>query len=131
MTENFSPSKHEALEADLHYLAQEVKRYQEQPENRNVSEAELIKRALQSKAATQTDEDTRTAPKDQSPLPDYLKSESPETKLEVEYLLDLAFHKGVDKAIARAKGTTPFILDAFHDSLIQAVYPELKKRGLL
>ena len=65
------------------------------------------------------------------PLPQYAESAPAETKLEVEYLLDVAFHQGIVKATSEAMKSNPFVLDAFHDALVGKLYPELQKRGIL
>lgn len=125
---------HELLEADLTRLAEEVQRARRHPETRNLSEQELLKKSLQvfvpqppfpSHPATPGAATT-------SPLPDYAQSAPAEIKLEIEYLLDLAFHEGLAKANREAvKSGNPFVLDAFHDALVGKLYPELKRRGIL
>ena len=47
------------------------------------------------------------------------------------FLLDLAFHHGIEKANSEAKKSSPFIVDAFHDALVTKLYPELQKRGIV
>ena len=64
-------------------------------------------------------------------LPQYLQQESPEIRLKVEKLVDLAFHKGIGASISEAKKYGPFMLDAFHDTLTTKIYEELKSRNLL
>lgn len=66
-----------------------------------------------------------------SPLPAYTQSEPADVKLKIEKLLDLAWHKGIRHAAKEAALAGPLFLDAFHDSVIDKLYPELKKRGLL
>ena len=124
--------EHEALEADIKALAEEVQKHRELPENKDVNEQELLKKAIRalppvvSTAQTKPDEPAR-----KSPLPDYAESASPETKLEIEYLLDLAFHQGIAKAAAEAKKSPDFVQDAFHDALAGKLHPEFQKRGIL
>ena len=55
----------------------------------------------------------------------------PEAKLQIEKLLDLTFHEGVVKAIKEARKAPPFILDAFHDALVDKLYPLLQEKDLL
>jgi len=64
-------------------------------------------------------------------LPQYAQSAPAETRLEVEYLLDVAFHHGIAKANTEAMKSSPFVIDAFHDALVGKLYPELQKRGIL
>ena len=72
-----------------------------------------------------------TPANDSANLPGYLAKESPELKLKVEKLLDLAIHKGLKAAANEAKGMSPIVLDAFHDALTDKLYGELKARELL
>jgi len=131
MEEQFSSeSGHEILEEDMKRLAQEVSRHREQPEHQNLSDKELLKKSIQ-KLVPVTSQTAVPVEPPPSPLPDYAQSVSAEVKLEIEYLLDVAFHKGIAKANGIARQSNPFILDTFHDALVGKLYPELKKRGLL
>ncbi|MCL5015991.1 MAG: hypothetical protein M1312_00005, partial [Patescibacteria group bacterium] len=64
-------------------------------------------------------------------LPDYVNQAPEEVKLEVERLLDSAFRKGVDEAIKQARSAGPFVLDAFHDALVDKLYAEMQARKLI
>lgn len=122
--------EHNFLESDMRRLAAEVKEHRGQPENTTISEEALIKKALVSissapiKSRVSTDDPA-------SPLPSYAQELSSEMKLEIEYLLDLAFHVGIEKANEAAKQSGPFIVDAFHDALVGRLYPELQKKGIV
>ena len=130
MAENLSGDfKLEALEADMRRLAEEIQKHRENPEMRAVSGHELVKKSIQSIAPIAPQSATKQS--SNSPLPDYASGAPAESKLEVEYLIDLAFHNGLDKANAEAAKSSPFIMDAFHDSLAAKLYPELQKRGIL
>ena len=60
-----------------------------------------------------------------------MKQMSAEAKLEIEYLVDMALHHGIDKAVEKAKASGPFVLDAFHDALTGKLYDEMRRRGML
>lgn len=139
--QNFSFG-HEILEADIQRLVQEIKAQKERETIGNLSDKEIVKEALKSLAdlpqsqpsqsQNQSSQSSQSRLESSSSfLPDYIKDASPEIKLEVEYLLDLAFHEGLAKANAEAKKSSPFILDAFHDALVGKIYPELQKRGIV
>jgi len=64
-------------------------------------------------------------------LPAYVDSASPEVKLEIEYLLDVALKQGIGKALAESQKSPYFVQDAFHDALAGALYPELQQRGIV
>ncbi len=123
--------RHEALEADMKHLAAEVQRFRERPEMQNVSGQELLKRSIQSLSPAQLQDEAKKEESSSGPLPSYTIGAPAETKLEIEYLLDLAFHKGIAAANAEAAKSSPFVLDAFHDALVGKLYPELQKRGIL
>ncbi|HEY4506424.1 MAG TPA: hypothetical protein VJJ24_03195 [Candidatus Paceibacterota bacterium] len=61
----------------------------------------------------------------------YLDDLSPESATEVNRLIELVPTKGLMAAIAEAKNSDPFVLDAFHDALVDKLYDELKSRGLI
>lgn len=126
--------EHEALERDIQVLAKEIAKSRELPENRSVGEKELLRqaiRALPQTAQTGQPQPQATPPITKSPLPGYAQSAPAEVKLEIEYLLDLAFHQGLAKADAEARKSPDFVLDAFHDALAGRLYPELQRRGIL
>lgn len=131
MPDELSLGFEQVLESDIRRLAEEVKRHRENPETRSAGEVELLKRSIQSITKTAPPSPAQPSPGRASPLPDYAQSASPETKLEIEYLLDLAFREGIEKATAEAKKSNPFVLDAFHDALAGKLYPEFQKRGIL
>ena len=123
--------EHAHLEADMERLAAEVKKNQENPEMRGASGQELIKQALKSVGPTPATAALQADDTAQSPLPDYAQSASPEVKLEIEYLIDIAIHHGVMKANASAAKSSPFVLDAFHDALAGKLYPVFQKKGIV
>ncbi len=133
MAENLSGDfKLEALEADMRRLAEEIQRHKENPEMRAVSGQEIIKKSLQ---AIVTPLPLPLPPSPQKAqdgvLPTYAAGAPAESKLEIEYLVDIAFQHGLDKANAEAMKSSPFVMDAFHDSLAAKLYPELQRRGIL
>lgn len=122
-----------ALEADIQSLAQEIEKHRERPENREASGQELIKKAIRSLPPVMTTDAPPAPPKDtdKNPLPTYAQGAPAEVRLEIEYLLDLAFHQGIAKAAAEARKSPDFVQDAFHDALAGRLYPELQRRGIL
>lgn len=124
--------EHEALEADIKSLAREVGRQKEMPENKGVAGQELLKKAIQALPPVASTPQTKpNEPARKGPLPDYAQSAPAEVRLEIEYLLDLAFHSGIPKAAAEARKSPDFVQDAFHDVLAGKLYPEFQKRGIL
>lgn len=66
-----------------------------------------------------------------SAVPKYLSVADPQIRAQVENLVQIAYSQTIEKAIEEAKKTSPFVLDALHDALVDALIPELKKRGVL
>lgn len=123
--------EHEALEVDIKRLAEEIRRTRERPELKGASSQEIIKQSIRSFTPTVPQSQLQPGGASKSPLPAYAADAPAETKLEIEYLLDLAFHKGISAANAEATKSNPFVLDAFHDALAGKLYPELQKRGIV
>lgn len=136
-----SPSFENALEADMRTLAAEIKRTQELKDVKNPEGLDVIKEAI--RAFPQLERppangvpvppapNAAAGPSDNSPLPAYAQSASPEVKLEIEYLIDVAFRKGIGPALAESAKSPYFVQDAFHDALAGKLYPELQKRGVV
>lgn len=122
--------EHSALEQDIKRLSVVMK-------ERGL--AEKGKEGLKTIVKEQISKPTEAATPTQPPappvssvtLPSYMDRETDLAKLKVEKLLDLAWHKGIQKASEEARNSGPLILDAFHDALTDKLYNELKKRGLL
>ena len=131
--QSFQSFEHEAIEADIKLLAEEIRKHRETPESKNLAGKELLKQAIRSlpEVATQGQPPQPPPSSVKSPIPDYAQNAPAEVKLEIEYLLDLAFHHGIAKADAEARKSPNFVLDAFHDALVGKLYPELQRRGML
>ena len=61
----------------------------------------------------------------------YLDSLDDQTKERVLEFVDKVFERGLGRTISEAKKLEALDLDAFHDTLTDRVYNELKKRGLV
>jgi len=133
---------HEALERDLARLTAEIKVEQERSVGRELTEKEIVKRSIQSfaaavPAATPSPGSVQSQSSDEKEnvnlLPAYLKDKTDNryVKLEIEKLIDIVFHENLEKAIAESKRHPAFVQDAFHDSLVDKLLPELKKRGAI
>jgi hypothetical protein len=124
------------LESDMQHLATEIQTQREKPEMKNAAEQELVKEAIRAfpelknqpqAAAAAADPYDNTA----SPLPAYAQNAPAEVRLEIEYLLDIAFKKGIGEALTQSQKSPAFVQDAFHDALAGRLYPELQKRGIV
>ena len=119
-------------------LAAEIQRTQEMKDVKNTQGLEVVKEAI--RAFPQLEHGAENgvpvppavaAAQASSPLPAYAQNAAPEIKLEIEYLLDLAFQKGIGAALAESAKSPYFVQDAFHDALAGKLYPELQKRGVM
>ncbi len=61
----------------------------------------------------------------------YLDNLDEESIEQINHLLGLVFSKGINEAIKEASLMPPFIIDAFHDALVDKLYNELKERGIV
>lgn len=120
-----------ALEKDLERLAAEVRMREQNPDAKEMRGEELIKESLKAFAPVTGATPAPAQDTSSSILPDYARGASPEAKLEIEYLIDVALQKGITAASALAVKTNPFVLDAFHDALAGKLYEEFKRRGIL
>ncbi len=139
--QNFS----ENLEKSFARLSHEVAKRVELPENRDLSERELVKESLHSLAqsegspASNLNNPIPSAPVSaptsvpgEDFLPGYLSdNENESIKKSVEHLIQIVVQDDVIEAVKEAKRYPPFIEDAFHDALIDKFLPEMKKRGII
>lgn len=122
-----------AIEADIARLSAEIK--ERSAKESAAPSKEALKQALrpviyQPSPAADAGANDRLEPP--SPyLPEYVNQAPQEARLQVETLVDLAFHKGVAEAAAQARLMGPFVVDAFHDALVEKLYSEMQARNLL
>ncbi|MDI6734186.1 MAG: hypothetical protein QMD50_01690 [Patescibacteria group bacterium] len=128
---------HEKIEQDLAKLSLEIKEQRNNPDIQKLPEREIVKNSLKSFSASLKQEPI-SAPISQSStrdehvkLPTYLEKDKldPEIEYEIEKLVDMVFHEGLEKAVREAKNHSPFVEDCFHDALVDKLLPELKKIG--
>ena len=121
-------------------LAAEIHRTQEMKDVKNAEGLDVLKEAIRAfpPLGREASNDNGTpavaavaAAWSNSPLPTYAQNAPAEIKLEIEYLLDIAFQKGIGAALSESAKSPYFVQDAFHDALAGRLYPELQKRGVL
>ena len=126
---------HNILEQDIERLSREIRENKNSPEYKKLSEREVLRRSLgpiiQKPVLSQPVQFSPTKPFQTTILPDYLINDPDEIKINVEKLIDMTFHQGIEKTAAEAKKFGPYVLDAYHDALTDKLYEELKKRGLI
>ena len=121
----------QVIEADMRHLAAEIQQKRERPEFKNAGEQALVKESIRAFPPLPQNSAAAAPVPPRSPLPAYADAASPEVKLEIEYLIDLALKQGIGKAIGESKKSPYFVQDAFHDALAGRLYPELQKRGVV
>jgi hypothetical protein len=123
------------LETDVERLSSEIQKHYERPESANLSGPEVLKKSLQTAYPQPTKSSTapsgRQVLSSESVLPDYAKTAPEEIKSKIEKLIEMTFKEGLEKATKEAKKQSPFVLDAFHDSLVEKLYPILRQRGII
>lgn len=80
-------------------------------------------------AAAQTDDATDDS--GSSDADSYLDSLDQESIAKVNHLVELVSSEGISKSIEAAKKEDPYILDAFHDLLVDKLHNELKSQGII
>jgi len=130
-----------SLEADMKTLAAEIHRAQEMKDVKNREGMDVVREAI--RAFPKLDHGSENGVPvptpaigsgqqfSNSPLPAYAQTAAPEVRLEIEYLLDIALHKGIGAALSESAKSPYFVQDAFHDALAGRLYPELQKRGVV
>lgn len=137
MDNNFQKIEQTQISQDIEKLGKEISDQKVNPEIKNYSERDLISQSIGQKLYPQgkipiTDQKTQPVPvEDDKYLPDYLKSSDQGTKNAVEKLLEDTIRNGLASGINEARKMPPFILDAYHDALIDKLHEELKKRGMI
>lgn len=125
------PFEHLGLKEDLENLAGEVKEraQAETPE----AHREAIKTVVGEKITAEKVSPAPVSPSTSSAanLPNYLQNADPQVKLEVQKLVEVAWHKGLSAAIKLAQEAGPLYVDALHDTLTDKLYDEFKKQKLL
>lgn len=114
-------------------LAEIVTRNREHPETERLNDREIIKESLEQFSSSKVSavQNLNGQNDANSPLPTYAQNASAETKLEIEYLLDIALHKGLDVAFREAEKSNDFVKDAFRDALAGRLHEDLKAMGIL
>jgi hypothetical protein len=120
-------------------IRDEMRSVAERPDMKEAPHEKILKESLKSMTERVSDasipvhapvpivSEPNTTP---SSFPAYLLDDEDTTKA-VEALLTITLEHGLDRAIAEAKRANHFVLDAFHDTLVEKFLPELQKRGML
>ena len=127
------------LEQEIHLLEQEIAAKREELEKKSgmqVEEREALRHVGGEKIhgagaipKVRPSEDTKVGPL--TGIGSYLDSLDPASVAKVNDLIDRVSEQGIAKSIEEAKKQEPFILDAFHDALVDKLHEELKQRGIV
>lgn len=124
----------EAFERHLGEVRAEVERQMENPETRSAPERDIVKRAVESvtRRSRQESPNGQTT-NENNDLPSYITASKTDiaAQEEVTHLISVALKKGIIEAEAEASKRPAFVVDAFHDALVDKILPELKKRGMM
>ncbi|MEX1013752.1 MAG: hypothetical protein WDZ80_01160 [Candidatus Paceibacterota bacterium] len=131
----FEGKIHENLERDINHIEGHIKKNVENKQESNIDKKQVIKQSFNTipnyQPSNQQTVPQEITKEEKTFLPDYIEEGDVDenTKLIIEKLLDMVFHKGVFKVLKIAKKYPPFIQDAFHDALADKLIPELERRG--
>lgn len=127
-----TPKVHEEI-IELEKKLAEKKRELREKEGVEKHEKEIIKEIIREKI----EQPETLGPKPSTlPLPQVAKKakeieEEPKER-QIQLLVDLAFEKGISHAIDVARSlNSPYLLDEFHDTLVDELYNKLVEQGKL
>lgn len=132
------------IEAEIAELAKKIgeKRKILEEQKGIIEEKDLVRSAVaegisksplqQTSSSSQTSrKTTATASSAKTADVSYLDMLDEESGAEVNRLIDVAFTKGIAAAFSEVSKDEPYIMDAFHDVLVDRLYEELKIRGIV
>ncbi len=135
MQEGFETSN---LEHEIEELSKEIENKREVLEREKgiVEEKEILRHVVGEKlgkAETSTQEPEPSEPTSIKPArgESYLDTLDEDSQGSVNELVEYIPKKGLANAIEEAKKREAFIIDAFHDVLVDKLYDSLKEKGLL
>lgn len=138
MDNDFQKTEQSQISQDIEKLGKEIAEKKFTPEIKNYSERDLIKQSIGQKLypSVRQAQDKQAAPQrqisdDDKYLPDYLKNSAQEIKNSVKKLLENTIKHGLEKGISEARKMPPFIMDAYHDALVDKLHEELKRRKMI
>ncbi len=135
MPKEISP-EHLAIEQDIAAISADLKARKSAEKGISTDDMQSAVRARidsspDSGAGLQTSPSSGTSQSQSSSLPSYAQNAPEEARLKIEKLIDLAWHKGIWRAVQEARNNDPLTIDALHDALTDKIYDEFKKRNLL
>lgn len=113
-------------------LAQETKEVQqtfEHPDTGKENHIPALKQVIHTHYTPQEEE--KESSDTSHSLPSYAANAPEEAKQEVSRLIQHTFEKGLLEGVSEAKKKDPFILDMYHDALVEKLHEEMKHKGLL
>ncbi len=133
---------------NLHEITQEIaKKKESKSEIQNFSDKEALKRLIKEKHEDLkvSDEDSEDIKKSDNQkiedegkevppsdlIPDYANEISEESRIKVENLIKTTLESGLSQGLKQAKKEEPYIIDLYHDALVDKLLDELKEKNLL
>lgn len=133
MTELFA----NAIEAEIDQLSKEIEAKRRELEtargvsHESESDKEIVRASLAEKIHSPSSVPSQvpvSSAAPASPVVSYLDDLDADTAEKVNMLIQEVFSKGLEAAIKDARREDPYVLDAFHDALVDRMYDELKAR---
>ncbi|MDP3725181.1 MAG: hypothetical protein Q8R20_01785 [Nanoarchaeota archaeon] len=131
------------FEENIQHMGERVAEYKEGRDVRSAPEREIVKEALKYEpqaaplpaGTSGSDDGSLAAPGNAARIPlapDYMHGGDAEGMREaVERLAETALCGDLKGSLKDARKLSPYLEDAFHDALVDKVFPEMKKRGLI
>jgi hypothetical protein len=123
--QNFSPN----IEAEIAELTTRIEAKRRELEEKN--NIKIDDKAVVQAVVTDFVSPPPSAPKTDNTDDSYLDNLPLEVETHVSELVEKVFDRGLGKTIAEARKLPAFDLDAFHDTLTDKIYNQLKNRGLV
>ncbi|MEK7135978.1 MAG: hypothetical protein AAB821_00080 [Patescibacteria group bacterium] len=121
------------IEAEIAELSRQIesKRLELEQKNNIVTDDKALVRDIITSANSATTTSAKIVSDSNNNSDSYLDSLPVGVEKQVGQLVEKVFDRGLTKTIAEAKKLPALDLDAFHDTLTDRVYNELKSRGLV
>lgn len=130
---------------NLHEISQEIaKRKESNVEAQDFSDKETLKRMIKEKheelggsveveknAIELGNKEEAKENKPDNHMPDYAKEIDEEPRKRVENLIGITLEKGLSQGLKQAQKEEPYIIDLYHDALVDKLLCELKEKNLL
>lgn len=122
------------FEQEVAQISQAIERKRNVIERENgiVEEQEVAKEAIREAIQTEKPNQAQLVQQSDGSANDgYLSTLDETHKAKINELVTTMREKGIKQAVQDAQEDDPYLLDAFHDTLVDTLYDELKEKGYI